>query len=115
MSASNYTVLPDVGNGIQHVYLSTACLHGQCRHCQATTNLEGEAKIPATCKFCGNPCICTCHTDTLTPEQQLFYDRLEVLVDQALAQYEQGYRVNVGTEMATIARMMCPPGDLTQR
>lgn len=113
MSDSNYTGLPDPGNGIQHVYLSTACLHGNCRHCQATTNLEGEDKIPATCKWCGNYCVCTCHTGELTPAQDALYQRFEALVDQALAQFDQGYAVNVESEMSTLARMMCPPGKLT--
>jgi len=44
-----------------HVYLSTACLHGIHEHCQCKTNLEGEPKVPGTCKWCGAPCVCECH------------------------------------------------------
>ena len=42
----------------------------------------------------------------LTPDQQRFYDRLEDLVDQALAQYDQGFAVNVEAEMTALARQL---------
>lgn len=59
-----------------HRYLSTACLHGDCAYCVAPTVTregkwerlgpsysadEGEAKTPATCKFCDAPCRHHCH------------------------------------------------------
>jgi hypothetical protein len=104
MSDSNYTGVPKTRNDRRHAYLSTACLHENHEHCQCKTNLEGEEKIPGTCKWCAAPCICPCHRSGLTPDQQRFYERLEVLVDQALAQYEQGYAVNVESEMTALAR-----------
>lgn len=59
-----------------HVYLSTACLHGQCDYCVAPVVSRegtwkvagpsysaelGAAKNPARCKFCSAPCRCGCH------------------------------------------------------
>lgn len=42
-----------------HVYLSTACLHGEHEHCRSTTRHDGSgSKTPGTCKFCGAVCIC---------------------------------------------------------
>ena len=32
-----------------HMYLSTACLHGEHSACRIS------------CKFCASPCICSCH------------------------------------------------------
>lgn len=43
-----------------HVYLSTACHHGEHAYCQSSTGLAG-AKKAASCKFCGAPCRCPCH------------------------------------------------------
>lgn len=43
-----------------HIYLSTACLHGEHEYCQAARGLFG-IKQPATCKWCTAPCICHCH------------------------------------------------------
>ena len=43
---------------VEHRYLSTACLHGIHEHCQAKVNLEGEPKLPGTCKWCGSRCVC---------------------------------------------------------
>lgn len=43
-----------------HLYLSTGCRHGDHAYCQNHTGLSGQ-KTPATCKFCGAPCICGCH------------------------------------------------------
>jgi hypothetical protein len=48
-------VTPDI-----HVYLSTACLHGQHDYCAAMTGYQG-AKRPAQCKFCDATCVCWCH------------------------------------------------------
>jgi hypothetical protein len=45
---------------VNHVYLSTACLHGVHEHCQAMVGVNGE-KRPATCKFCEAHCVCPCH------------------------------------------------------
>lgn len=44
----------------EHVYLSTACLHGEHGYCQHHTGLSG-AKTPGVCKFCAAPCVCECH------------------------------------------------------
>lgn len=44
----------------KHVYLSTSCLHDDHEYCQSNTGLCG-AKNPSQCKFCGTPCICSCH------------------------------------------------------
>lgn len=49
-----------------HVYLSTGCLHGDHDYCQATVGGVGR-KVPATCKFCGAPCVCDCHAPDLPP------------------------------------------------
>jgi hypothetical protein len=43
-----------------HVYLSTGCRHHEHGYCQSHTGLSG-AKTPASCKFCGAPCVCPCH------------------------------------------------------
>ncbi|MFD8254954.1 hypothetical protein [Streptomyces werraensis] len=48
-----------------HVYLSTGCRHGDHTYCQNHTGLSGQ-KTPATCKFCGAPCICGCHRPNAT-------------------------------------------------
>lgn len=37
---------------IEHVYLSTYCLHGKHSDCRLT------------CKTCAAPCICACHKKT---------------------------------------------------
>lgn len=44
-----------------HVYLSTACLHGEHPYCDAVTRPDGTCKNPARCKFCEAPCVCSCH------------------------------------------------------
>lgn len=51
--------------GSDHVYLSTACLHGHHAHCQCEVNLAGEPKEPGRCKWCESRCICECHADVL--------------------------------------------------
>lgn len=61
MSSTNYTGPDPARNNRLHTYLSTACLHDNHDHCRARENLQGEPKIPATCKWCGAPCICPCH------------------------------------------------------
>lgn len=43
-----------------HIYLSTACLHGEHTYCQARAGLVGT-KLPAQCKFCSALCVCPCH------------------------------------------------------
>lgn len=49
--------------GGKHVYLSTGCLHGEHAYCQQYSGIGG-AKVPAECKFCHTPCVCTCHDVT---------------------------------------------------
>lgn len=49
----------------EHVYLSTACLHGEHGYCQHHTGLSG-AKTPGVCRFCAAPCVCECHAATQT-------------------------------------------------
>lgn len=44
--------------GGEHVYLSTACLHGQHEHCRSAVAVDGGIKEPGTCKFCGAACVC---------------------------------------------------------
>lgn len=45
-----------------HVYLSTACLHGAHEYCGARYNAYTlEPKKPAECKYCEARCICGCH------------------------------------------------------
>lgn len=63
---------------MEHIYLSTACLHGEHGYCVAPTVTRngrwstigpsysanpGDPKRPATCKFCNADCICFCHHD----------------------------------------------------
>ena len=60
---TNYTYPGEVWHDGQHRYLSTACLHGHHAHCQCDTNLQGQPKIPGTCKWCKAPCICSCHAE----------------------------------------------------
>ncbi len=43
-----------------HIYLSTACLHGQHAYCAACNRPDGTAKEPGQCKFCAAPCVCEC-------------------------------------------------------
>jgi hypothetical protein len=50
----------DGGGTEDHVYLSTACLHGRHDYCRAKTGHRG-AKWPAQCKFCPARCVCDCH------------------------------------------------------
>lgn len=102
MTGTNYTGSPSVGNVVRHVYLSTACMHGIHQHCQAGATQYGEEKVPATCKWCAAPCICPCHQASPTMLEQ----RIEAIVDQALAQSEQGYTVNVATEITTLVTEM---------
>lgn len=45
----------------QHVYLSTACLHGIHAHCQCDTSIHGTPKEPGKCKWCDARCRCSCH------------------------------------------------------
>lgn len=75
--------LPAAGcNDTAHRYTSTACLHGRHDYCAAPTvsrdgtwqtvgpsysALLGEAKTPASCKFCSAPCECPRHTDPEAP------------------------------------------------
>lgn len=47
--------------GKEHIYRSTACLHGAHGYCQGLEGMCGE-KIPGKCKFCDAGCICVCHT-----------------------------------------------------
>lgn len=44
----------------------------------------------------------------LTPEQVAVYERLHVLVEVALEQFDQGFAVNVEQEMADLAKELCP-------
>lgn len=44
----------------QHVYLSTSCLHDLHAYCQSHTGSVGM-RVPAQCKFCEAPCVCSCH------------------------------------------------------
>ena len=58
---------------VDHVYLSTSCLHAGGYpagsreaaelhgYCQSGTG-RGGAKVPACCKFCSAPCVCVCHS-----------------------------------------------------
>lgn len=46
--------------GTGHIYLATSCRHGEHGYCQANTGAQGD-KVPAVCKFCRAPCICSCH------------------------------------------------------
>jgi hypothetical protein len=52
----------------EHEYLSTSCLHGEHGYCQSKTGSTRAdwakvewPKVPASCKFCGAPCVCPCH------------------------------------------------------
>lgn len=49
-----------------HVYLSTACHHGEHGYCRCDEGRYGP-KVPGTCKFCAAPCRCMCHTE-VTPD-----------------------------------------------
>lgn len=41
-----------------HLYLSTACLHGDHWHCRSAVTADGDPKAPGTCKFCEAVCAC---------------------------------------------------------
>ena len=45
-----------------HIYLSTACLHGNHGYCAAMVGQQGE-KRSAQCKFCPAQCVCSCHKE----------------------------------------------------
>jgi len=46
-----------------HRYLSTGCLHGDHEYCKVEARrYDGSIKTAATCKFCGSPCVCWCHS-----------------------------------------------------
>lgn len=47
---------------MKHVYLSTACLHGEHDYCKKTVGAVGP-KRPSVCKFCGTKCVCDCHKE----------------------------------------------------
>lgn len=47
-----------------HVYLSTACLHGEHDYCKSREREDGGTKVPSRCKFCPAPCVCQCHKET---------------------------------------------------
>jgi hypothetical protein len=42
-----------------HVYVSTACWHGEHAYCAAGMRADGTRKKPGQCKFCSAPCTCT--------------------------------------------------------
>ncbi len=44
----------------RHVYLSTGCLTGDHRYCQAPTGFAG-VKQGSQAKFTNAPCVCSCH------------------------------------------------------
>lgn len=46
-----------------HQYWSTACRHDHHDYCAGGTRLDGKLKLPARCKFCDAPCLCTCHQE----------------------------------------------------
>jgi hypothetical protein len=59
-------VLAIVHSPDPHIYLSTACLHGDHAYCQVEARrYDGSTKTAATCKFCASPCICPCHRGAL--------------------------------------------------
>jgi hypothetical protein len=65
------TILALVHNpGGEHIYLSTGCLHDKHAYCQAMVGAQGE-KRPASCKFCGAPCVCPCHPRRSEPSQPI--------------------------------------------
>lgn len=45
-----------------HAYLSTGCFHNDHNYCQSNTGSNGD-KVPAQCKFCAAPCVCSCHRE----------------------------------------------------
>lgn len=96
---TNYTGSPTIGNIIGHVYLSTACQHAIHDHCKSHHTLDGEDKIPASCKWCGTVCVCSCHRSS--PGQ--IAQQIEAIIDQALAQQETGHQVNVRAEISELA------------
>lgn len=57
---------PTFGILVEHVYVSTACLHGNCEHCQSTVGPDGP-KAPGRCKWCAATCRCdrpNCHRES---------------------------------------------------
>jgi hypothetical protein len=70
MNDETVKLAPVVEQGY-HYYLSTACMHAVGRngedlheYCRSNVGTDGEQvwdKAPASCKFCGAPCICVCH------------------------------------------------------
>lgn len=54
---------------VGNVYVSTSCQHGEHEdhnHCQSTSAIDGQVKIPARCKFCDAKCFCACHRKGVT-------------------------------------------------
>jgi hypothetical protein len=55
----------------EHLYLSTACLHGEHQHCRSAVNADGQPKQPGTCKFCDAVCVCPdCDHGATPPAEQ---------------------------------------------
>lgn len=60
--------LRELRSGEEHIYLSTACLHGAHDYCGSRYNAYTlEPKKPATCKYCDSRCVCVCHDDGKVP------------------------------------------------
>lgn len=57
LTGADRLYLAALGPAGEHLYLSTACLHGAHEHCRST--VDGGVKVPATCKFCDAVCMCT--------------------------------------------------------
>jgi len=47
---------------MEHIYLSTACLHDLHEQCGCRQRERGDVS-PAHCKYCAAECICPCHAD----------------------------------------------------
>jgi hypothetical protein len=45
---------------VEHLYLSTACLHERHDQCGTAQHDRGEPGHPH-CKFCDAECVCPCH------------------------------------------------------
>jgi hypothetical protein len=108
-----YRLVPVDGRGDAHVYLSTACFHGEHGYCDAMTGQQG-AKRPATCKFCPARCVCPCHAESGQGEttMRVGFDFARSLRDPRLREFLRTVgaartHIVAATAETTVAEVLC--------
>lgn len=93
-----------------HVYISTACLHGEHEHCRSTVNAAGGPKTPGTCKWCSAVCQCAVCSHTAPEPTPARADRPVIRVDPGM---RWGYPHLGGVGTDAIAGMVMAGENLT--